>query len=36
MNYKTLTTLLVFVLCQLACNGQKKIHYPTQKKTGNG
>ena len=24
MNYKTLTTLLVFVLCQLACNGQKR------------
>ena len=23
MNYKTLTTLLVFVLCLLACNGQK-------------
>lgn len=24
MNYKTLTTLLVFVLCLLACNGQKR------------
>ena len=24
MNYKTLTTLLVFALCLLACNGQKR------------
>ena len=35
MNYKTLTTLLVFVLCLLACNGQKNF-YTKPKKTGKG
>ncbi len=34
MNYKTLTTLLAFALCLLACNAQERFTTLPKKKLG--